>query len=545
LKKTKSSPNSKSSAVKATFLVVIATALSRVLGYIREVVVAAYYGTGYELDAYRVAVQLPNLFRLIVGDVVLTAAFIPIFSSYLARNEEEEAWSVASKILTITVVVLSLLTLLGMLLARPLISFLAPGFQAKPETYSLSVNLARIMFPALVFMALSGLFSGMLNSYHVFLLPALSPTIWNLIIISGIALFSGKYGIYAFAVSLLIASLVQALVQVPAFWEKLRFYRFDLNYNHPEVKRFYALLVPVILSSATSNINTIVDTRFASYLQTGVVAALGYAIRIYLVPAGVFGVALSTVLFPRLVRYETLREKKAFTKELSFGLQVLNFVMLPVAAFFIFFALPIVRLLFERGNFTFQDSQLTAAALAMYSVGVVAYSLTTLIGRAYYSKNDSRTPLYVSLVAIGINYFGDWYLMRALPQVPKTFPFLKPYAWVFAPHAGIALSTSIVAIFQFFALLFIYLRIHGRIESGKFFVSIFKSMSATAAALATGFATYNLIRAEDFPGLLLGIVLSFLTGMVIYFGSAYLLRMEELKFLVNLLKERFSRKDNE
>ncbi|MBC7099999.1 murein biosynthesis integral membrane protein MurJ, partial [Candidatus Bipolaricaulota bacterium] len=178
------------------------------------------------------------------------------------------------------------LTVSGIIFAKPLIALLAPGFQAKPATYLLSINLTRIIFPALVFMALSGLFSGMLNSYNIFLLPALSPTVWNLIIIAGIALFAGKYGIYAFAVSLLAASIVQAAIQVPAFRERLRYYRFDLDYRHPEVKRFFALLLPVILSSATSNINTIVDTRFASYLETGVVAAMGYAIRIYLVPAG-------------------------------------------------------------------------------------------------------------------------------------------------------------------------------------------------------------------------------------------------------------------
>ena len=539
MKEQKNIQGTKGSAVKATFLVMVATALSRILGYVREVVVAAYYGTGYEIDAYRVAIQLPNLFRLIVGDVVLAAAFIPIFSAYLARNKEKDAWQIASKILTLTAVVLTLLTLFGIIFAGPLIALLAPGFQAKPSTYLLSIELTRIMFPALVFMALSGLFSGMLNSYNVFLLPALSPTAWNLIIISGIVLFTGKYGIYAFAVSLLVASIVQAAIQVPAFRDRLRYYRFDLNYNHPEVKRFFALLFPVILSSATSNINTIVDTRFASYLETGVVAALGYAIRIYLVPAGVFGVAISTVLFPRLSRYETLKDDRAFTKELSFGLRALNFIMLPLGGFFIFFSLPIARLLFERGSFTFRDSQLTAAALAMYSVGVVAYALTTLISRAYYSKKDSKTPLYVALASIVVNYFGDWFLMRALPGIPRVFPLLKGYSWVFAPHAGIALSTSIVAIFQFVVLAFIYTRRHGQIEGRKLVLSALKSTIATSAALLSGFAIYNLIGASGTYKLMAGVFLALLSGAAAYIVLAYLLRMDELRFVLDFAKKRF------
>ncbi|MCX7832289.1 MAG: murein biosynthesis integral membrane protein MurJ [Actinobacteria bacterium] len=529
----------KSSVFKATFLVMTATALSRILGYVREVVVAAYYGTSLQVDAYRVAVQLPNLFRLVIGDVVIAAAFVPIFSAYLAKGEEEEAWKVASKILTMTFVSLFAVSLLGIIFAKPLISLLAPGFNAKPETMDLSILLARIMFPALIFMALSGILSGMLNSYEIFFLPAVSPTVWNLIIISGIVLFSGQYGILAFSVSLLIASIVQAIVQLPGFKNRLRYFRFDLDARHPEVRNFFLMLIPIVLSSATSNINTIVDTRFASYLQTGVIAALGYAIRIYLVPAGVFGVAIATVLFPKLAKYETIKDESSFIKSLSFGLRVLTFVITPVASFFVFFALPIVRILFERGNFTYSDSLLTAAALSMYSIGVVSYSQMTLLSRAYYSKKDASTPLYIALISIVVNYFGDWFLMRTMPKLVDVFHFLKPISWLFQPHAGIALSTSIVSIFQFAILYFLYSVKHGRIEGRKFLQTSIKSLLATAAALISGWSVYNLIGAESKLSILIGVFGALASGFVVYLLAALLLRMEEIKFVSDLIKERF------
>lgn len=531
----------KSSVFKATFLVMTATALSRILGYVREVVVAAYYGTSLQVDAYRVAVQLPNLFRLIIGDVVVAAAFVPIFSAYLAKGKEEEAWKVASKILTMTFVSLFAVSILGIIFAKPLITLLAPGFNAKPETMDLSILLARIMFPALIFMALSGILSGMLNSYEIFFLPAVSPTIWNLIIISGIVLFSGQYGILAFSVSLTIASIFQTIVHLPGFKNQLKYFRFDLDLRHPEVRNFFLMLIPIVLSSATSNINTIIDTRFASYLQTGVIAALGYAIRIYLVPAGVFGVAIATVLFPKLAKYETIKDESSFIRTLSLGLRVLTFVITPIALFFAFFALPIVRILFERGNFTYSDSLLTAAALSMYSIGVISFSQLTLLSRAFYSKKDANTPLYVALISIVVNYFGDWFLMRTMPKLVDVFHILKPISWLFQPHAGIALSTSIVSIFQFAILYFLYSVKHGKIEGSKFLQTSIKSLLATAAALISGWSVYNLIATESKLSILTGVLGALASGFMVYLLTAMLLRMEEIKFATDLIKERLGR----
>lgn len=527
--------------IKTTLIVVIVTALSRVLGYVREVVVAAYYGTGYEVDAYRVAIQLPNLFRLLIGDAVIVAAFVPIFSSYLAKNEEEEAWEVASRILTSTVLLLLFLTIIGELAAPFFVKVLAPGFEQKIKTYELSIKLTRIMFPALIFMALSGLLSGMLNSYNIFFLPSASPIVWNAIIIAAIIFFSKSYGIFAFAVGLLVASIFQALIQVPAFGKKIRLWKPIVDFTHPEVKKFIKILVPIVLSAATSNINTIIDTRFASYLKTGVIAAMGYAIRIYLVPAGVFGVAFATVLFPRLSELQTLEDEKKFANSLSYGMRLLGYIIVPVATFFVAFSLPIVRVLFERGEFSYKDSLLTSAALSMYSLGVVAFSLTTLFTRAYYSKKDSKTPMLIAIASIFLNYIGDWALMKIMPEIPEKFPILKTLSWLFAPHAGIALSTSIVSIFQLLALLYFYHRIHGEFDHKSFSMTLIKSLTASLTAAFVGYGVYNFIKIVGTIGLLLKLFAVFVAGALTYVGITYIFKMEEVALAVEFLKKRFSK----
>lgn len=458
----------------------------------------------------------------------------------MQSKKEEEAWRIASKILTLTVLFLSGVTILGELLAPYLIKLLAPGFTVKPETFSLSVHLTRIMFPSLVFMALSGIFSGLLNSYEVFAASSLTRPLecdHN----SKHRSFSEDYGIVAFATGLLVATVFQVIVQVPGFRGKLRKFTVDFDFSHQEVRNFFALLIPIVIGSATSNINTIVDTRFASYLETGVISALGYAVRIYMVPAGVVGVAVATVLFPRLVKLEALNEGASFARNLSFGLRVINSVMMPLAAFFVFFSLPVVRILFERGNFHYSDSLLTASALTMYSIGVVSSSHTLLLTRAFYSKKDSKTPLYVAFATIAVNYFGDWFLMQKMPQIPQIIPALKKVEWLFLPHAGIALSTSLVSIFQFVVLYVLFVWKYGNLESRKFILSLLKSLAGTVVAVLSGSAVYNLISLPGTTGLLLALTGALLAGFVSYVISSVVLKTDEASYIVEVLKERLKK----
>lgn len=527
---------------RATALVMFATAVSRIIGYVREMVVAAYFGTGIEVDAYRVAVQLPNLFRLFLADAVIAAAFIPVFSSYLAKKKEKEAWHLASSVLTLSTIFLIAVTVLGEVFAPYLIKLLAPGFEASGEVYRLSVSLTRVIFPSLVFMALSGIIMGVLNSYDVFFIPAVSPVIWNVVIIGSIAGFSGSYGIYSLAAGYVAAAAVQIAFQLPELIKRFK-YRFSIDLKHPGVQEFFVLLIPVVASAATQNINNIIDTRFASMLPQGSIASLGYATRVWLVPAGIFGIAISTVLFPSLSRQMSAEDSEGFTRYFAYGLRAVTVIMLPVQVFFIAFGLPIIRLLFERGAFTHADSLLTAGPLISYSFGLLAFGMLNLINRAFYARKDSLTPFVVAAATIVVNYFADIAFINWMPSIHAALDLPDAYAWIFSPHSGIALSTSLVAVFQVVCLIVIYRSRFGAFKLGRLIRVGIISLASTLIALVPAYLLYDFIfeRMPGQVGLLLSLSAAFAVGAGIYVILMAAFKIEEVKEFGSVIWQRIRR----
>lgn len=537
----------KTSAAKlarAALIVMVATTLSRIFGYVREMVVAAYFGAGYQVDAYRVAIQLPNLFRLLLADAAIASAFIPVFSSYLAREKKEEAWKITSSIINLTVLVMGTITIIGIVFAPSLVHLLAPGFKAREATFDLSVSLTRVMFPALGFMALSGIVMGVLNSYNKFFVPSISPVIWNVVIIGSVVIFSGRSGIYALAVGLVVATIVQFLIQLPNIGSDLKLYRLKIFFHHPGVQEFLKLLIPIVASAATVNINTIVDTRFASVLGTGSVATLGYAVRLFQVPMGVFSIAISTVLFPTLSKFASLDKKEDFKNYLSFGIRAVIAIVMPILVYFVVFALPIVRLLFERGQFRFQDSLMTASPFAYYSLGLVAVSITTLLNRAYYALKDSKTPFLVGLLSVVVNYFGDWFFMRALPVIFEVSGLPESVKWLGYPHGGIALSTSVVGVFQTFLLAYFYRRKFGHLEGRKILKTFIKITFSSIIAAAIAFPVFEILYGVKTGtlGLLMSLTGSFGVFAIIIVVSVILFKMEEMNEFKELVFDRFLKK---
>lgn len=536
------SPRGRGRLYRATALVMFATALSRVIGYVREMVVAAYFGTGIEVDAYRVAVQLPNLFRLFLADAVIAAAFIPVFSSYLAQKREREAHRLASSIITLSTIILVAVTAAGELFAPYLIRVLAPGFELSGEAYALSVSLTRVMFPSLVFMALSGIIMGILNSYDVFFIPSISPVIWNAVIIGSVAGFSGAYGIYSLAAGYVAAAAVQIAFQLPELVKKFRF-RFLVDLKHPGVQEFFVLLIPVVASAATQNINNIVDTRFASTLQTGSIAALGYATRVWLVPAGIFGIAISTVLFPSLSRKMSEEDPAGFNRYLAYGLRGITVIMLPVQFFFIVFGLPLIRLLFERGAFTYHDSLLTAGPLVSYSLGLLAFGMLNLINRAFYARRDSLTPFAVAAATIVINYFADAAFISWMPAIHRALNLSDQYGWIFSPHSGIALSTSLVAMLQTAALLYLYRRRFGAFRLGRLVQVGLFSLVSTLIALVPAYYLFRLIYGvlTGTAGLFASLTAAFIAGAGVYALLMAAFKIEEVREFGRIIQQRIRR----
>jgi putative peptidoglycan lipid II flippase len=532
---------------KAATLVMVATALSRVLGYAREVVQAALFGAGMQVDAYRVAVQLPNLFRIMLADAAISAAFIPVLSSFLARNEEDEAWRFISTVANLMALVFLGVVVFALFFASPLVNILAPGFAANPAKHELSVYLARIMFPALLFMAGSGIVQGILNSYDRFFVGAISPVLWNIVIIASMVVFGQRYGIVSLAAGLTMATVAQFLFQVPFIGKPLRKYRPVIDLHHPGVREFLGLLIPIVLSAATTDINTVVDSRFASFLGEGSVASLGYAIRVFMVPTGIFGVAIATVLYPTLSRQATRKEYSELLKNLSAGIRTIIALITPVTVFFVAFALPIVRFLFERGKFTASASLMTASPVLYYCLGLVAMSVATLLNRAFYAMKDSRTPLYVAVASIVVNYVGDWVLMRALPFAYRTLGLPASLAWLGYGHGGIALSTSIVVLFQALTLAYLFRRKFGPIEGRSMLAVSVRTLAASLVALIPAYFVYTELSrvVAGTLGLLAGIVASLTVFCGLYLALAILFKVREVSTGLSLVLSRIrgARKD--
>jgi len=525
----------------AAVIVMAATLLSRIFGLVREQVMAAYFGAHVQIDAYRVAFILPNLFRMLLADAAIGSAFIPVFTSYLARGDRKGAWEVCSSVINLMVLILCLFLGLGMIFAPQLISILAPGFTNKPYTFKLALIMTRILFPSVLFMALAGVVMGILNSYNHFTAPALSPVLWNFIIIACILFLAPKMGVVSLALGIVVGSLFQFLMQLPFVSGKGARYSLIFNWHHPGVKEVGALLLPVVISLASWDINIIVDTRFASRLITGSVASLGYAIRLWQLPLGLFAIAISTVLFPTFSRQVVRNDIQGLKNSLSLGVRTLFLIMLPASVGLMTLGIPIIRLLFERGRFTPTATLLTASALFYYAVGLFAAGELHLVNRAFYSLKDTITPMVVAGLSIIVNYFGDWFFMIYLPIFAKLIGLPSSLSWLGYAHGGIALSTSLVCFFNLVVLMEILRRRLGGVDGKKIAISFAKISFASIILGVVAFYGWRvtvLYVGVSLLGQILSLGVGILLGVIIYIGVATLLKIEELHFAYQLIATR-------
>jgi len=534
-------PSKASFLAKAAMVVMVATLLSRVFGLARELVMASYFGARTQIDAYRVAFILPNLLRTLLADAAIGSAFIPVFSSYLAKGDKKNAWKVASSVINIMALILLTASLIGIIFSRQFVSILAPGFVHKPETMRLTIMMTQIMFPAVLFMALAGVVMGVLNSYEHFAAPAIAPILWNIFIIGAVVLLSPQMGVVSLAVGVALGSLVQFLFQLPFLRDRGVCYSFSFDWHHPGVREVGALLVPVIISLAAVDINTIVDTRFASSLATGSVASLGYAQRLWMLPLGVFAITISTVLFPTLSKQAALDNIKGLKESLSLGIRAIFLVVVPASVGLMVLGIPIIRLILEHGRFHARDTIFTASALFHYSLGLFAAGQLYLINKTFYSLKDSKTPMIVATLAIIVNYFGDWLMMIYIPVAAKALHLPSSLSYLGLAHGGIALSTSLVSMFSFFVLVLILRKRLNGIDGYKIVSS---GVRVLIASIALGFAAFYswyylaLFVGASWLGQLLAISVAIIVGVLVYLGLLLIMRVEDVKTIYELTLER-------
>ncbi len=382
-----------------------ATLVSRILGFLRDLVIARGFGAGPGTDAFFVAFRLPNLLRRLVAEGAVSAAFIPVFTEYATKRSRADNLQMLRAVTGLMLLLLGTLTVAGILAAPWILRIMAPGFFADPAIGNLTVGLTRLMFPYLLLVGLAAVAMGILNAHRHFLVPALSPVALNVGIIAGALLLSPRLPepLTGLALGVLLGGAGQLLVQIPSIWSRGLLAAPRLALRHPAVRRILKLMAPVIVGQSASHLGTLVNTIIASFLAAGSVSYLYYADRLIEFPLGVFGVAIATAVLPTLSEQAARRDPQALRETLSFALRLATFVSVPAAVGLFVLCEPIVRVLYERGRFGPVDTAGTAAAVAMYAVGVVGLSITRVAVQGFYALGDTRTPVKVSVSAMALN----------------------------------------------------------------------------------------------------------------------------------------------
>ena len=517
---------------KAAGIVMFAILISRILGFVRERAIAEVFGRTGITDVFFAAFALPDLmYQLLVGGA-LSSAFIPVFTQYLARDEEKEAWYVASVFLNLTISALLIVMLLGVIFTPSLAPLVGIGFAG--EQRELLILLMRITFPAVFFTALSGLEMGILNSYQIFALPAVGPIIYNLGQILGAYLLGPIMGIMGMAVGTILGSIGSFSIQFPLVYKHAKnYYRPVIDLKHPGIRRMGQLMLPAIVGLSIAQVNTIVSQNLASLLETGSIVALRLANRLINFPLGIFAMGISTAIFPTLSRLVAKNEMAEFRKTFSFGLRVVFFITIPSAVGLAFLRVPIVRLLFESGEFTAVDTQATALAVLFYAPGLFAQSAIQIITRGYYSLQDTITPVKVGLVTVVINFL-------------LSLSFLK---WTTLGHGGLALAFSITSILNMLIALFILRKKLGGVDGLRLISTFVRAVIGSLVMGAAVYYTSHYLGLMVNTGRTLGRFIQTFgaigVGVVVYLIASIVLRMEETRFIWNLIKERFSNKASE
>jgi putative peptidoglycan lipid II flippase len=402
---------------RSTGILALATAVSRVLGFVRDMLLAGLFGTGLQAQAFVVAFRIPNLLRDLVAEGAVTSAFVPVLSWYRAKASAEEFWRLSQALLARLGVAVLVLGVAGALAAEPLVRLIAPGFAADPEKFALTVRLTRALFPFITLVGLWAYFMGLLNTLHHFVIPALGPAILNVAMISACVWFAPRTesGVMAVAIAVIVGGVIQLLVQLPPAM-RLGF-RFHWRWRHPGSAKIMALLGPRMVGSAVYQASVLIDTALASLavvVGEGAVAALYFANRLVQLPMAVFGTASAQASLPSLAEQAANEDWAAFSATVVSVLRMIAFVILPSAAGLIALAFLMVSGLLEHGAFDHRSTVMTAQALICYALGLPAYTASKVLTGSLYALHDTRTPVRLAAEALVVNVLLSLALMWPL-----------------------------------------------------------------------------------------------------------------------------------
>jgi putative peptidoglycan lipid II flippase len=510
---------------RSTAFFSVATAASRIAGLVREIVAASYYGVYGPVSAFTVAFQVPNLVRALFADAALQPAFVPIFTEQLEKKNYREAFRLASTLLLLVTLVLGAITALFVLIAPVLMPLFAPGF--KGELVDLTVTLSQVLFPILILLGISGVVVGILNSYDRFGAFAISPLFWNLTIIAVTIFltpaFHGQNRIYAYAIGILIGTLVQLLIPVFDLRNTPFKFEWSFEWRNRDVRRVLLLMLPVTISLGLINFNMLVNSLFGSLVSNKSPAAIDKAFRIYQLPQGVFSVAIATVLFPTLARFAARGEMENLRATMANGMRQILFVLIPAAAAVLVLSVPMIRLVYQHGEFTPEQTTLVATALFWFAFSLPTNGLYLLQTRTFFS-------LQRPWMATGLAGFD--LAVSAL----AAFALYKPFG-----TGGIVAGTGIGTTAAVIAQAVVLRREFNGLEFGRLFGTATKITIAAAALAAVSWGVWDLLDnalGRGLGGQIVSLGAGLGLGGLTYLGLARLLRIAELDQILRLVRRR-------
>ena len=506
------------------------TGLSRVVGLLREIVFAGYFGTTGFASAYAIAYQVPNYIAQLFAQSALSAAFVPVFTDLLQKGHRKEAVRLASTLFWIMLIGLGAITAV-FILAAGLIMPLFIGPKFGHDLNGLTVGLSRVLFPVILLLGLNGLLVGVLQSYDHFTIPALSPAVWNIVIIVLLVLlaphFHGEDKIYAFAIGILAATVVQVLLAFAAL-RRIDFrLRVHIDWHDPRIRQVFTLMLPVMLGLGIVNLDQLINATFGSLVSTEAPSAINNAFRIYMLPQGMFSVAVATVLFPVLSRMASSRDPAAMRRTVGSGMRQINLLLIPASAFMLVLPTPILRLVFQRGEFNAQSTHLVAIALFWFAFSLPFGGLNLLLTRTFFAVQRPWIP--TSLAAMNI-----------VVDIIVSVALYKPLG-----IAGLILGT-IVANIVMTGLQFYRLRVglNGRLEGAQTTMITTRILVASALLAGVSWGVWKLldgVLGGSLPAQIISVGGAAAVGLVVYVRAVLAMRIPEAHQVSTLIRARLGR----
>jgi len=522
LKENNSVKDHSSSILKSARLVSLMTLFSRIFGYLRDRCMSVYLGTGLEADSFTIAFLIPNALRRLFAEGSMSAAFLPTFTEYLHKKDRKESWYFAEIFYWNLAFVLSIFVIIAIFFSPEIINFIAPGFKSIQGKIELTINLNKIMFPYILLISVAALEMAILNSFHIFGLPASTPIFLNIAIII-IAIFFSRFfqhPSYAFAIGVVCGGILQLIIQIPRLIKCGMNFFPKINFHHEGVKKVALLMLPGFFAISVAQINIFIGQFYASKLAEGSVASIYYADRVMELALGIYAIAISTVILPMLSKYISLNKLEEFKETLRSAIKLINIIMIPAAIGLISLRYPIVEVLFKQGKFAHNSVEMTAKALLFFSIGLPGFALTKIIVSTFYSLKDTLTPVIIGSISIFTNLlFINLFITKL-------------------QHGSIPLASSLSSYINFL-LLFIILKIRrGRLGTTDILASLFKILLASLMMfLFSNFIALKMYAPSAFFFIRASqLFLIILSDLAIYIVIMRIISKEELLSLTALFK---------